>query len=55
MHVHSMLIATLVIQSSAGQVNDDLMELLVCISAAKLASARKVRNPVFFIFQTNQD
>ncbi|KAL6715313.1 ribose-phosphate pyrophosphokinase [Lecanora helva] len=31
-----------VLQSSAGQVNDDLMELLVCISAAKLASARKV-------------
>lgn len=33
---------TLVIQSSGGQVNDDFMELLICISAAKLASARKV-------------
>ncbi len=34
-----------VIQSSGGQVNDDFMELLICISAAKLASARKVHTP----------
>lgn len=34
-----------VIQSSGGQVNDDFMELLICISAAKLASARKVQIP----------
>ena len=32
-----------IIQTGAGQVNDNLMELLISISACKTASARKVR------------
>ena len=39
-----------IIQSGCGQINDNIMELLIMINACKIASAARVTGNFFFIF-----